>query len=123
MSNDSIAPATRTGPAPVAVVNPLPAASLPGSGRQAPEPHIIGTGSSGGTGADVLHGAASQVVAALPGDNSFAFQFDKQTGMTIVKVYNKATGELVRQIPTEEIVRIAQILRQEEHQPVLDVKA
>jgi hypothetical protein len=120
MNNDGIAPAPRAGSAPIAAVNPLPAVSLPGSGRQAPELHVAG---SGGTGADVLHSAARQVVAALPGDNSFAFQFDKQTGMTIVKVYNKATGELVRQIPTEEIVRIAQILRQEEQQPVLDVKA
>jgi flagellar protein FlaG len=111
----------------------VPAASvpvalpLPGTGRQAaapapasaPAPHVAGTGH----GEDVLNRAAQRVVDSLTGGNSFAFQVDRQTGMTIVKVFNKVTGELVRQIPTEEVVRIAQILRQEEHQPVLDVMA
>jgi uncharacterized FlaG/YvyC family protein len=44
--------------------------------------------------------------------------------MTIVKVFNSQTGELVRQIPTEEVVRIAQLMRQEESQKqLLDVTA
>lgn len=73
---------------------------------------------------DVLQQAARQVVATLPGRNQFSFQFDRATGMTIVKVYNADTGELVRQIPTEEIVRIAQLMRQEEAHPnVVDVTA
>jgi flagellar protein FlaG len=64
------------------------------------------------------------VVAAMPGSNSFSFNFDKQSGMTIVKVFNSQTGELVRQIPTEEVVRIAQLMRQEESQKqLLDVTA
>jgi flagellar protein FlaG len=78
----------------------------------------------GQAGSDVLAGAARQVVQAMPGSNRFDFSFDKQIGMTIVKVYNNATGELVRQIPTEEVVRIAQLMRQEEaHPQVLDVTA
>jgi flagellar protein FlaG len=55
-------------------------------------------------------------------DQSVRFQLDQQTGMTIVHVYNKATGEVVRQIPTEEIVRIAQFLQQDRTARV-DVKA
>ena len=75
-------------------------------------------------GSDVLQRAAQQVVQAMPGSNRFNFSFDKQTGITIVKVYNNATGELVRQIPTEEVVRIAQLMRQEEaHPQILDVTA
>lgn len=74
--------------------------------------------------ADALQSAARQVVSSLPGRNQFSFAFDRSTGMTIVKVYNADTGELVRQIPTEEIVRIAQLMRQEEAHPnVVDVTA
>lgn len=73
---------------------------------------------------DVLQRAAQQVVAAMPGANTFSFSFDKQSGMTIVKVFNSQTGELVRQIPTEEVVRIAQLMRQDEAQKqLLDVTA
>lgn len=74
--------------------------------------------------ADVLAKAAQQVVAALPGRNQFDFEFDKASGMTVVRVFNADTGKLVRQIPTEEVVRIAQIMRQQAAQPgVMDVLA
>ena len=74
---------------------------------------------------DVLQQAARQVAASLPGNNGFNFIFDKASGMTIVKVINKDTGEVVRQIPTEEVVRIAQLFRQDEaaRSRVLDVTA
>ena len=71
---------------------------------------------------DVLNRAAQRVADALGSGNSFRFAIDHQTGITIVRVINRATGELVRQIPTEEVVHIAQLLQQDEHQPVLDVR-
>jgi flagellar protein FlaG len=71
---------------------------------------------------DVFGRAAQRVADSLGRGNSFNFSVDTKTGMTIVKVINRATGELVRQIPTEEIVHIAQLLQQEEHHPVLDVR-
>lgn len=71
---------------------------------------------------DVLQQAAQRVVDAMEqGGNSFRFSFDKQSGMTIVRVINRATGELVRQIPTEEIVHLAQLLRQDEQRSLVDV--
>jgi flagellar protein FlaG len=71
---------------------------------------------------DVLQQAAQRVVDAMEqGGNSFRFSFDKQSGMTIVRVINRATGELVRQIPTEELVHLAQLLRQDEQRSLLDV--
>jgi flagellar protein FlaG len=101
----------------------LPAQRLPGT----PDPNALPlpapAAAAGRGGGDVLARAAQRVVDSIGGGNSFNFAFDKQTGMTIVKVYNKATGELVRQIPTEEVVRIAQLLSQEEHKPVLDITA
>jgi flagellar protein FlaG len=43
-------------------------------------------------------------------DQEAHFSVDQSTGMTIVQIVNRASGELVRQIPTEEVVRIAQFL-------------
>ena len=43
-------------------------------------------------------------------DQEARFSVDHDTGMTIVTIVNRASGELVRQIPTEEVVRIAQFL-------------
>jgi flagellar protein FlaG len=54
-------------------------------------------------------------------DHEAHFDFDKRTGMTIVQIVNRSTGELVRQIPTEEVVRIAQYLDMKN--PFLDVTA
>jgi flagellar protein FlaG len=48
---------------------------------------------------------------------------DHVTGMTIVRIYSSASGELVRQIPTEEIVHLAEVLREESRHSTLDVMA
>ena len=39
--------------------------------------------------------------------NSLQFSLDKETGQTIVKVTDAQTGEVIRQIPAEEMVAIA----------------
>src|SRR5258706_15586605 len=57
-------------------------------------------------------GTAVQLDAFLrQHQNSVRFQVDPQSGMTIVHIYNEASGELVQQIPNEVVVRIAQYLR------------
>lgn len=38
------------------------------------------------------------------------FQVDKQSGRTVIRVVNPENGELIRQIPSEEIVQIASTL-------------
>lgn len=38
------------------------------------------------------------------------FEIDKDTDMVIVRVIEKESGEVIRQIPTEEVVRIAKVL-------------
>ena len=95
---------------------------LPGTGQDNAASDASMTHASAVTD-DVLSRAARRVADSLGSGNSFSFNVDRQTGMTIVRVINRATGELVRQIPTEEIVHIAQLLKQEEHQPVLDARA
>jgi len=54
-------------------------------------------------------------------DQEAHFSYDKGTGLTIVRIINRASGELVRQIPTEEVIRIAQFLNAQN--AVLDVTA
>ena len=72
---------------------------------------------------DVLQRAARRVVEAMQeGGVSFKFTIDKQSGMTIVRIFNKATGELVRQIPSEEAVHVAALLRQDEQRSLLDLR-
>ncbi|MFO1410030.1 MAG: flagellar protein FlaG [Steroidobacteraceae bacterium] len=101
----------------------MAAASVPGAGRAAPAP-------------------AEPVAASLPDPQQQAriaarqlreylrenghdmkFSFDDTTGMTIVRIYNSATGELVRQIPSEEVVHIAEVLRRESGRNTLNVTA
>ena len=95
-----------------APASPAPAA-LPGTGRAA---HHAAAAT------DVLQRAAQRVVAGMQeGGIKFNFTIDKQSGMTIVRIFNKATGELVRQIPSEEAVHVAQLLRQDEQRLLLDV--
>ena len=107
---------------PAAATATGPQLRLPGTGREAVATHAGKTPAAAAT-TDVLSRAAQRVADSLGSGNSFNFVVDSQTGMTIVKVINRSTGELVRQIPSEEIVHIAQLLKQDEHKPVLDVRA
>ncbi|PTY36771.1 hypothetical protein BGP77_05655 [Saccharospirillum sp. MSK14-1] len=42
------------------------------------------------------------------------FQVDEESGLTIIRVFEKQSEELIRQIPSEEVVSLAQKLNQEE---------
>lgn len=42
------------------------------------------------------------------------FQVDEESGLTIIRVFDKQSDELIRQIPSEEVVSLAQKLNQEE---------
>lgn len=39
------------------------------------------------------------------------FQIDEATGRTIIRVTNPQTGELIRQIPSEEVLRISATMK------------
>ena len=121
MSSDLRVGATAAIPVPGRSAGAPVALRLPGTGHDSAASDAGMVHASVATD-DALSRAARRVADSLGSGNGFSFNFDRQTGMTIVRVINKATGELVRQIPTEEVVRIAQLLRQEEHPPVLDVR-
>jgi flagellar protein FlaG len=47
-------------------------------------------------------------------ERKLEFQVDEESGHTIVRVYDKHSEELIRQIPEEEALELAQRLNQEE---------
>jgi flagellar protein FlaG len=47
-------------------------------------------------------------------ERKLEFQVDDDSGHTVVKVYDKNSEELIRQIPNEEALELAQRLNQEE---------
>ncbi len=56
---------------------------------------------------DVKH-AARQLETYLHGMNRYLeFRVDQESGRTVVTVKDKTTGETIRQIPSEEIMRLA----------------
>jgi flagellar protein FlaG len=55
--------------------------------------------------------AVRQVNSALElREVGLQFEVDKDTDKLIVKVIDRATGEVIRQIPNEEVVRIAKLM-------------
>lgn len=115
MSNDIASGSFAVVGAPAVSGAGVPAPAAPVSGPRPAAHHAADT-------VDLLQRAAQRVVGAMQdGGIKFDFTIDKQSGMTIVKVFNRATGELVRQIPSEQAVHVAQLLRQDEQRLLLDV--
>jgi len=41
-------------------------------------------------------------------ENELTFKIDRAAGIAVVRIVNKKTGALVQQIPTEEVLRMAE---------------
>ncbi len=87
------APHVATGANDAAVVAVAPAQELPG---------VHG----GDTGA-ALHELGEALKATSIG---LRFEIDEDTHRVVTKVIDKETGELIRQVPTEEVMRIARAI-------------
>lgn len=60
---------------------------------------------------EALQSALSDVQSALSVvTNDLRFTIDDDTGRTVVKIVDKETDEVIRQIPSEEMLRIAKAL-------------
>lgn len=58
-----------------------------------------------------LEGAVREINESLGGQSvGVRFELDGDTDRLIVKVVDRASGELIRQIPSEEVLRIARLL-------------
>jgi flagellar protein FlaG len=61
--------------------------------------------------AEAIKAAAEQIESYLRDNGrSLEFRVDKDSGHTVVSVRNPATGELIRQIPGDETLRLASAL-------------
>lgn len=62
--------------------------------------------------AEAIKAAAAQIDSYLKSTNrELDIRVDSETGRTIVSVRDKATGDLIRQIPGEEVLRMARTLK------------
>lgn len=62
---------------------------------------------------EAVHAVAQQIEAYLRSVNrSLEFRVDADTGRTIVSVRDSQTGELIRQIPGDEVLRMAQAMKE-----------
>ncbi|MDM0104346.1 flagellar protein FlaG [Variovorax sp. J22R24] len=102
--------------------NPMPAILA----KDSPWTQLLASraaGPSAPAGADALSGAVEeatpeQIETAVHEANaslashsiSLQFEIDKDTDKVIVKVVDQANGVVIRQIPTEEVIRIAKVM-------------
>ncbi len=85
---------------PVPVMVPVAAAVASGqaAAEQRPSP-------------EQLKAAVDSVNEAIKSRNAqIQFEIDDKTSQVITRIVDKSTGELIRQIPTEEVVRIARAM-------------
>lgn len=62
---------------------------------------------------DAARAVARQIEAYLRSNGrSVEFSVDADSGRTVVSVRDKETGELIRQIPGDEVLRIAQAMKE-----------
>jgi len=106
---------------------PAVAANAPGSTRipkqpASPAPAPV---ASNGPDAATLTLAVKDINAQLLTDGeTLQLSVDSQSGKTIVVVRDAQTGNVVRQVPTEQVLRLASALRNEGNSSVLlDLKA
>jgi len=107
---------------PLSAVTGSPAIDPPARSAHAPVPAQPATAADPPDPAQQVRDAAQQLHAFLQqSGHEMKFTVDPASGKTIVRIYNTASGELLQQIPSEVIVRIAAILRAEERGAGVDV--
>lgn len=98
-------PASGSGQSPVAVAAPVPNPALAKSAA------VGATGSAAHERTQVEQAVAKvkQQIQQIS-DNRMDFSIDSASGKTVVRITERTTGELIRQIPSEEMLDIARSL-------------
>ena len=61
---------------------------------------------------EVLQAVRVLEKSTIAGDsNEIRFALDRETRRPVVRIVNRETGELIKQFPTEEVIRLAQQLK------------
>lgn len=71
--------------------------------------------------AEAVERAARQLETFMQSMNRYLeFRIDQDSGRTVVTVKDKTTGDTIRQIPAEEVLRLAQNLGGKAHTGLID---
>ncbi|WP_412479207.1 flagellar protein FlaG [Azonexus sp. IMCC34839] len=91
---------------------PNPSASQVVSNSMSTTPQTeVGSLQQVGTAAESLRNATERINAFVqPVSSDITFSIDEETGSTVVKVIDRETKDILRQIPSEEILSIAKAL-------------
>ena len=89
-----------------------PAASPQPSGTVVPQAQAVAPVGSAATQEQVKNAVdkVNQVVQKMLNGSSIEFSVDQDTNVNVVKVMDKATKDVIRQFPSEEILAIAKVL-------------
>ena len=103
---------TVTPPLPDAARRPVgEAANTPNRTERPAEDRAADKAQSAAPSRDALESAAKAVQDFVkPMSDNLEFTLDEDTGRTVIKVTDSATKELIRQIPSEEMLEIAKAL-------------
>jgi len=85
------------------------------------EPAVQAASLSAEPSAEAVKQATRQLEAFMQSMNRYLeYRVDEDSGRTVVTVKDKTTGETIRQIPSEEIMRLAQNLGGKAHTGLID---
>lgn len=92
-------------------------------GRHAPAPAEAPAHAELAANREIIRAVHAVSGAELFGQNSeLTFSFDRESRKPLIRVVDRRTNEVIRQIPPETVLRLAQALERGE-QPLLEVEA
>ncbi len=91
-------------------VAPQIAGPVVAAGRPRNVPQEASTAAAAPSSDDVLKALDEVRDAVKPVAQSLHFSLDQDTGRTVIKVMDMETNEMIRQIPSEDILKIAQAI-------------
>jgi|SRR5579871_1442388 len=96
------------GVAGASVTQPVAISSAPAAGAVSEPTPAVPVAPAAAPSVDELQAAIEKIATAIrPAANDIEFSIDRPTGQTVVRVVDGQTGELIRQIPSEEVMAIA----------------
>lgn len=104
-------------PAPVRPIAPVPLSLAAGSPADTAKAETVAESST----APTAQPSAKQLQEAVSKLNDYvqnirrnlSFSIEETTGQTVVKVYDAETDELIRQIPSEDTLRLAESIQEQ----------
>ena len=108
---DSVGPVGASGSADFSTSRDSPKVNPPAAPPPAPTPGARPPGAAQAPSAQTLQSAVAQINARLASVNRvLELSVDPATGLTIATIKNAQTGAVLQQIPSDDIIHLAQLL-------------